>query len=93
MAAAFTTITTDVVSSNLDQSKVYNINRLLYSVMYNMETYCTSLYCIINLYWTRVSSNTDEYNIFQYCTYHCIMTYLLYSWNDQYYNIINFIVI
>ena len=59
-------------------------NRLLYSVMYNMERYCTSLYCIENPYWTRlvlktcigrgVSSNTgfqyntDEYNIFPYCT-------------------------
>jgi hypothetical protein len=30
-----------------------NINRLLYSGMYNMEIYCTSLYCIENPYWTR----------------------------------------
>ena len=27
-------------------------NRLLYSVMYNMERYCTSMYCIENPYWT-----------------------------------------
>ena len=34
-----------------------------------------------------VESNTGfQYNIFPYCTYHCIITYLLYSWNDQYYN-------
>ena len=30
-----------------------NNNRLLYIVMYNMEIYCTSLYCIENPYWTR----------------------------------------
>ena len=30
----------------------YN-KRLLYSVMYNMERYCTSLYYIENPYWTR----------------------------------------
>ena len=28
-------------------------NMLLYSAMYNMEIYCTSLYCIENPYWTR----------------------------------------
>ena len=28
-------------------------NRLLYSVMYNMERYFTNLYCIENLYWMR----------------------------------------
>ena len=38
--------------------------------MYNMEKYCTRLYCIENPYWTRHSSNTDfqyntdSYNIF-----------------------------
>ena len=38
--------------------------------MYNMEKYCTRLYCIENPYWTRRSSNTgfqyntDSYNIF-----------------------------
>ena len=31
-----------------------DINRLLYSVMYNMEIYCMSLYCIENPYWTRI---------------------------------------
>ena len=45
-----------------------NNNRLLYNVMYNMERYCTSLYCIENPYWTRRRTgfqyNTDEYNIF-----------------------------
>ena len=35
---------------------------------------------------TSFQYNTDEYNIFPYCTYHCILTYLLYSWNEQYYN-------
>ena len=30
-----------------------NNNRLLYSVIYNMERYCTSPYCIENPYWTR----------------------------------------
>jgi hypothetical protein len=34
------------------QLLLYN-NRLLYIVMYNMEIYCTSLYCIENPYWTR----------------------------------------
>ena len=28
---------------------------------------------------TSFQYNTDEYNIFPYCTYHCIITYLLYS--------------
>jgi hypothetical protein len=63
--------------------------------MYNMEIYCTSLYCIENLAAgvesnTGFQYNTDEYNIFPYCTYHCIITYLLYSWNDQYYFMFNF---
>jgi hypothetical protein len=31
-----------------------DINRLLYSIMYNMEIYCMSLYCIENPYWTRI---------------------------------------
>jgi hypothetical protein len=31
----------------------WNNNRLLYSVMYTMERYCTSLYCIENPHWTR----------------------------------------
>ena len=52
---------------------LFNSNRLLYSDMYNMERYCTSLYCIgrdsagveSN---TRFQYNTDEYNIFPYCT-------------------------
>ena len=52
--------------------------------MYNMEIYCTSLYCIENLAAgfesnTGFQYNTDEYNLFPYCTYHCIITYLLYS--------------
>ena len=48
-----------------------NNNRLLYSAMYNMERYCTSLYCIENTYWTSKTGfqyNTDEYSIFPYCT-------------------------
>jgi hypothetical protein len=43
---------------------LFNSNRLLYSDMYNMERYCTSLYCIENLYWrdsAGVESNT-RYN-------------------------------
>ena len=39
---------------------------------------------------TGFQYNTDEYNIFPYCTYHCIINYLLYSWNDQYYVMFNF---
>ena len=35
------------------QEVMRNINRLLYSGMYNMEIYCTRLYCIENPYWTR----------------------------------------
>ena len=37
-----------------------NTNRLLYSVMYNMERYCTSLYCIENPYWRRRVFNTTS---------------------------------
>ena len=47
-----------------------SINRLLYSVMYNMERYCTSLYCIENPYWTRRRSWNDQYyknNFMLYC--------------------------
>ena len=32
---------------------ISNNNRSLYSVMYNMERYCTRPYCIENPYWTR----------------------------------------
>jgi hypothetical protein len=72
----FSIITTGFVSLNPAQARYthYNINRLLYSVMYNMEIYCTSRYCIENPHWTRrcgesntdFQYNTDEYNIFQY---------------------------
>jgi hypothetical protein len=37
------------------------INRLLYSVMYTMDRYCTSLYCIENPYWTRRRSRRVQY--------------------------------
>ena len=36
--------------------KYNNINRLLYSGMYNMEIYCTRPYCIENPYWTSAAS-------------------------------------
>ena len=38
------------------------INRLLYSVMYTMERYCTSLYCIENPYWTRRRIHSYNFN-------------------------------
>ena len=56
---------------------IVSTNRSLYSVMYNMEIFCTRPYCIENPYWTRrlrISSNmgfqynTDSYNVFPYCT-------------------------
>ena len=30
--------------------------KIIWSSVYNMERYCTSLYCIENLYWTRCRS-------------------------------------
>jgi hypothetical protein len=54
---------------------IVSTNRSLYSVMYNMEIFCTRPYCIENPYWTRrlrrnmgFQYNTDSYNIFPYCT-------------------------
>ena len=38
-----------------------NNNRLLYSVKYNMERYCMSLYCIENPYWTRRRRHQVQY--------------------------------
>ena len=40
---------------------LFNSYRLLYSDMYNMERYCTSLYCIENLYWTRLRRRRVQY--------------------------------
>ena len=71
MAAAFTTITTDVASLNLDQGKVYNINRLLYSAMYvafrPIRVSNTIQTCGVSSN-TGFQYNTDSYNIIPYCT-------------------------
>jgi hypothetical protein len=56
-----------------------NNNRSLYRVMYNMEIYCTRPYCIENPYWMSQASRPIR-------VFNTIQTYLLYSWNDQYYN-------
>jgi hypothetical protein len=48
------TETCSFFSAKSSLTAVYcNNNRLLYSVMYTMERYCTSLYCIENPHWTR----------------------------------------
>ena len=52
------TETCSFFSAKSSLTAVYcNNNRLLYSVMYTMERYCTSLYCIENPYWTRRRSS------------------------------------
>jgi hypothetical protein len=57
--------------------------RILSSVMYNMEIYCTSLYCIENPYWTRSRRRRVQYRFsIQYGRVQYISIFYITLYND-----------
>ena len=60
-----------------------HFNKLLYSVMYNMEIYCTSRYCIENPYWTRRLWRLVQYGFsIQYGRVQYISIFYITLYND-----------
>ena len=59
------------------------INRLLYSVMHNMERYCTRPYCIENPYWNRRPRRLVQYGFsIQYRLVHYLSILYIVLYNN-----------